>query len=336
MGPHPAAAYRPQQGCAVTADSAPIRLGRLLTLVPWLVRHDGVTIKEAAEHFGVSEQELEKDLWLLIVCGLPGYGPDQLVDIQFWDDGVIHVLDPLTLNRPLRLTADEATSLLVAMRVLAQIVPPSRALMSASERLAEVTMNRASVGLVPEVVIDAGTTADVLACVSTALMESRTLEITYAGATRDEVTRRVIEPAALESIDGRSTVLAFCRTAEAMRSFRVDRILAATLGERFEPDGPNRENYEGLAARSSDAFTCSLLLDAEVRWAVDVHGMTITREFPDGGVEASMVVHDPGWIVRLVMTLRGHAELIAPQELRPVIAAAASDGLRAMSGESHP
>jgi predicted DNA-binding transcriptional regulator YafY len=71
--------------------SAADRLSRLLALVPWLIAHDGVTIAECADHFGVTPEQLEVDLWLLVVCGLPGYGPDQLVDIDFWDDGRIHV-----------------------------------------------------------------------------------------------------------------------------------------------------------------------------------------------------------------------------------------------------
>jgi proteasome accessory factor C len=93
----------------------------MLSLVPWLTSHDGVTIDDAARHFDVSPEQLEKDLWLLIVCGLPGYGPDQLVDIDFWDDGRIHVIDPQTLDRPLRLGADEATSLLLGLRLLEQV-----------------------------------------------------------------------------------------------------------------------------------------------------------------------------------------------------------------------
>ncbi|MDP2013172.1 MAG: WYL domain-containing protein, partial [Actinomycetota bacterium] len=97
------------------------RLSRLMTMVPWLVAHDGVSIKEAAEHFGISVEQCEKDLWLLVVCGLPGHGPDQLVDIQFWDDGRIHVIDPQTLDRPLRLSGDEIMSLLVALRLLLQV-----------------------------------------------------------------------------------------------------------------------------------------------------------------------------------------------------------------------
>jgi proteasome accessory factor C len=93
----------------------------MLALVPWLAEHDGVTIAEAAEHFSISEKQLEDDLWLVIMCGIPGYMPDQLIDIDFWDDGRIRVIEPLTLARPMRLSAEEAVTLLIALRLMAQV-----------------------------------------------------------------------------------------------------------------------------------------------------------------------------------------------------------------------
>ena len=79
---------------AKQADTAATRLSRLLALVPWLTAHDGVTIDEAAAHFGVPADQLQADLWLLIVTGRPGHMPGDLVDIQFWDeDRRIRVLD---------------------------------------------------------------------------------------------------------------------------------------------------------------------------------------------------------------------------------------------------
>ena len=103
-------------------DTAASRLSRLLALVPWLTANPGVTVDEAAAHFDVSADQLEKDLFLLICTGRPGHFHDDLVDIQFWDeDRRITVLDPQSLDRPLRLSPDEAASLLVALRVLAQL-----------------------------------------------------------------------------------------------------------------------------------------------------------------------------------------------------------------------
>ena len=47
------------------------RLPRLLALVPYLLSRPGIRISEAAADFGVSEQQLRRDLELLWMCGLP-------------------------------------------------------------------------------------------------------------------------------------------------------------------------------------------------------------------------------------------------------------------------
>ena len=78
---------------ARVVETAGARLSRLLAVVPWLAANDGVSIAEAARHFGVTEKQLSDDLWLLICTGRPGHLHGDLVDIQFWDeDGSIHVL----------------------------------------------------------------------------------------------------------------------------------------------------------------------------------------------------------------------------------------------------
>lgn len=86
------------------------RLPRLLSLVPYLRAHPGVPVAEAAADFGVDERQLRKDLELLWMCGLPGYGPGDLVDLSFAGDTVDVVFDA-GLTRPLRLTTTEATEL---------------------------------------------------------------------------------------------------------------------------------------------------------------------------------------------------------------------------------
>jgi proteasome accessory factor C len=63
-------------------------------MVPWLQQHPGVSVQQAADHFGVPAADFERDLWLTICCGLPGHGPDQLIDIQFWDEDGAITTDP--------------------------------------------------------------------------------------------------------------------------------------------------------------------------------------------------------------------------------------------------
>ncbi|TMZ35411.1 protein pafC, partial [Klebsiella pneumoniae] len=62
------------------------RLPRLLTLVPYLLARPGVRIDEVARDFDVTPRQLRKDLELLWMCGLPGYGPGDLIDLSFDGD----------------------------------------------------------------------------------------------------------------------------------------------------------------------------------------------------------------------------------------------------------
>src|SRR5579884_972090 len=97
--------------------AAPARLPRLLALVPYLLARPGIPIEEAAADFGVPARQLRRDLELLWMCGLPGYGPGDLIDLSFEGETVTVTYDA-GMRRPLRLTAAEATALLVALRAL--------------------------------------------------------------------------------------------------------------------------------------------------------------------------------------------------------------------------
>ena len=314
--------------------SAQARLTRLLALVPWLVAHEGVTIGECADHFGVTEEVLQEDLWQLVVCGLPGYGPDQLVDIQFWDDddavrrdGVIRVLDPQTLDRPMRLTHQEALSLLVALRTLAQLpgLEDRDAIVSAAAKLEAAS---AGAEVEREVHVDVAVADDVRAAVDAALTDQRVLDVTYASATRDEVTDRVIQPIRLHSVDGIAYLEAFCRSAGAVRTFRLDRMLAATVGEPFDPAGGEAAGDQPPAPAGDAPRTATLRLEPAARWIVDVHRGALVLDDPATGTATVRVpLHSVDWGVRLVLSLRGAAVALDPPELVTAVAQSAAAAL---------
>src|SRR3954449_13826 len=97
-------------------------LPRLLALVPWLMAHPGIKIADAAREFEVTEAQLRKDLELLWMCGLPGYGPGDLIDID-WHGDRVTLSNAEEIARPLRLTAEEATALVTALRIMVSDIP---------------------------------------------------------------------------------------------------------------------------------------------------------------------------------------------------------------------
>lgn len=96
------------------------RLVRLLALPAWVAEHPGASFDEAAAHFGVGARTIEKDVYTLWVSGLPGGLPDALVDFDAddFESRRLRLTQPLGLDRPIRLSREEAVSLLLALRVL--------------------------------------------------------------------------------------------------------------------------------------------------------------------------------------------------------------------------
>ena len=292
------------------------RLSRLMTMVPWLVAHDGVSINVAADHFGITPEQCEKDLWLLVVCGLPGHMPDQLVDIQFWDNGRIHVVDPQTLDRPLRLSGDEVMALVVALRLLIQVPGPhDRAtLVALIERLEgslEVSLASASM------IIDSGVSDATTQMIEAAMGENRKLSIVYAAGTDDLVTNRIVLPHNVVTSGGHTYLEGYCERAQAIRTFRVDRIVTALLGEPM----PVPVNVESIDVHESRAV---VTLAASARWALDTYAFTNVQEESDGAIEAELAFRDPDWLVQVALSMRGSLVVRAPHEARIWVADAAA------------
>ena len=106
---------------AATAGAAKDQVGRLLRLVPYLHARDQVSLDEAARVIGVPPDQLDKDLRVLFLCGLPGGYPDDLIDVDLdalEGEGVIRISNADYLARPLRLTPTEASAIIVALRAL--------------------------------------------------------------------------------------------------------------------------------------------------------------------------------------------------------------------------
>src|SRR5437763_4268689 len=106
---------------AASQGGARDQVGRLLRLVPYLHGRDHVSLDDAAHALAVSPDQLDKDLRVLFMCGLPGGYPDDLIDVDLdalEGEGVIRVTNADYLARPLRLTPTEASAIIVALRAL--------------------------------------------------------------------------------------------------------------------------------------------------------------------------------------------------------------------------
>ncbi|MGA7131380.1 MAG: protein pafC, partial [Mycobacterium sp.] len=159
------------------------RLVRLLNMVPYFQANPRVTRAQAAADLGVSVKQLGEDLDQLWLCGLPGYGPGDLIDFEFTGD-TVEVTFSAGMDTPLQLTSPEATGLLVALRALADIpgvVDPeaARSAIAKIEAAAGAAGHGTDVAAVDE---QASAESQAAAAVRAAVRDSRALTIDYYAA----------------------------------------------------------------------------------------------------------------------------------------------------------
>jgi proteasome accessory factor C len=304
------------------------RVGRLLNLVPYLLARPGIAVAEAAADLGVSERQLREDLELLWVCGLPGYGPGDLIDMAFDGDRVTITYDA-GIDRPLRLTQDEALALIVALRLLAET--PGVGERDAIERaLAKLESAAGDYAAAPVAVRLAGN-AERLKEFRRAVQRRRALRMTYYTATRDETTERVVDPMRVLVVGGKTYLEAWCRRAEAVRMFRIDRIDAYT--ELDEPAAPPPQARltdvrDGVFHPTPDLPLVRLRVGRGARWITEYYPCEEVRRDEDRWLVALRVT-DLGWARRLVLGLGPDVTVVSPPELVAVVGGEARAALEA-------
>ena len=299
--------------------SATRRLPRLLALVPYLLSRPGIPIVDAAADFGVTPQQLRKDLELLWMCGLPGYGPGDLIDLSFDSDSITVTYDA-GMRRPLRLTASEATSLLVALRALAETpgVPDSDAVQRALTKVEHAVGQARPSGVVVGLGGQDATAPEVRDPVQRAATRHQALRIRYYTASRDAISERTVDPMRLLLIDGRSYLEAWCRSARGVRMFRLDRIDQARLLD--EPARPPSEAEPtdvsaGLFQPAPGQLVAELELSPEARWVAEYYQVDELVELDGARARVRMRYADQSWMTRLLLGLGGQVSVLSPQDL---------------------
>jgi proteasome accessory factor C len=308
------------------------RMTRLLALVPYLTaRPAGVAVAEAARDFGVTERQLRSDLELLWMCGLPGYGPGDLIDLSFEGDRV-RVTFTAGMVRPLRLTTDEAVALVVALRTLLEMpsLAEREAVSTALAKVSAVAGHAAD--RVTPVAVSVDASEEALAVVRDALERKRALHLHYYVPTRDERTERTVDPMRLLLVDGHWYLEAWCRRVEGVRLFRLDRIDdVAVLDEPAAPPPQAHErNVEnGIYQPEPGSPAVRLRLSRSARWVADYYPVDSVAavDEPPGGLAVTVRTADLAWARRLVASLGGEAVVDQPAALAAEIAADARAAL---------
>lgn len=308
-------------------NSAGDRLARLLNLVPYLLARPGIQIAEAAADLGVTREQLRDDLELLWVCGVPGYGPGDLIDMSFDGDRVTVTYDA-GIDRPLRLTPDEATALVVALRMLLET--PGVSDRAAIERALRKIEQAALLDHAPPVAVRLPGDDDRLATLRAMVSREHALMISYYSAARDVTSERIVDPMRLLAVSGRSYLEAWCRQAQGVRMFRVDRI--DSLVELDEPSAPppgvmGADLSEGVFQPDPDAQLITLRVGRGSRWITEYYPCESVVRVPGDEWQVRMRVNDLDWARRFVLGLGPGVTVVEPAHLAETVRESALSAL---------
>jgi proteasome accessory factor C len=299
---------------------------RLLAMVPWLAANDGPTVAEVCERFDISKAELQRDLELLTMyVGVPPYGPERLFHVTIEGGRVFAHLTP-ALDRPLRLTPDEAVALVVAGQALAD-VPGAEEEGALARALKKVA---AMLGVEPAeaVDVDLGTrAAPALGTLREAVATRRRVEIEHLGLGTAERTVRVVDPWHVVHEAGAWYLLGHDHLRDERRTFRVDRIVAARLlDERATPAPPDAGRPTFAPADTDPRVT--LELSPAAGWVVETYPVEAVEVAGDGTLRVTMAVGSVGFLESLLVRLGPEATVVdGPDELRRAGAEAARRAL---------
>lgn len=261
------------------------RLARLIDLVPYISEHQGVAISELAIKFGVSNDEIEKDLWLLYMCGLPGQTPLELMEFEF-EDGFVTVRNADELKKPRSLTQTEIAALIVGLDLLS--VHGNEVSVNLKVKLSNLLATK----------IAYQPSRDDLWSnqITDSIQRNALLRIVYNGKERDVVPLEIYK----EGTD--SYLRAYCKVASDRRTFKLSRISNLMVLDKFE-----------LAPNEVPAETSPLSTQIRTH-----HSARRVRESLGGTSEIQYFSNE--WLVSQVMALGGAVELL-DQHLRAQILA---------------
>ncbi|KGF03769.1 MAG: WYL domain-containing protein [Actinomyces urogenitalis] len=315
--------------------SAADRLLRLLALPAWVAARPGVTVREAAEHFEVSEETIIRDVEALWVSGPRDAMPDELVDFDALEleEGRLRLTTSLGLDTPLRLTSQEALALQLSLRVLADLLQGDPQAASQVERAEQTLAGLLGHGRM-EQAGGAQEAPQALAVVRRALALRGRLRIVYVDAA-DRRSQREVDPAQLESDGSHLYLRAWCLSTRAERSFRLDRVLEAEVldtpatAHRLARSPRARAAQRKREKANTDRPRATLHLDRRARWLTEqVPCESVTQE-EDGTLTAVVLGRDEQWLVSLILSCGRDLLGVQPPGLAAQAARAARSALGA-------
>ena len=287
--------------------SAPLeRTARLLDLVPYINTHQGIALKDLAAVFEVSNAQMVNDLTTLWMCGLPGYTPLELMDLDF-ESGFVNISNAPTLAKPRSVTFDEGVALILGLDLLRASIPTDRSdllekIDSLSARLSSIINLNSTFSVIAPI------NQGVSAAIDEALASRSSLEIEYHSMYRDEITQRTIFPIEIIQVEGQQYLSSYCYSATDFRQFKLDRIQKAIVTQESKTIPEDATDTQRINSRLKVLKPTREIAER------------FSRQDLKAGSEFDFQTYSQQWLERSILSSGDGVALLTPPEIRASIA----------------
>ena len=305
-----------------------IVVARLLALVQWVKTHPGQSFDSLASHFGVSSQQIRKDIDSLSLAGAD-HVPCQGLDFDFADlrEGKVTLSNAGGLANQLYL--DELDREVLAFALAALEAGPWQSYARQLNQLLQLSPNTPGAAEL-ETAASAETKnlagpmntalSQVFATVLEALMTGRALKLSYVDAAGLS-SQRNVDPWWLVSDGARLTLVGYCHGARAKRRFRLERISALSLGGQVRKGAPepNTSADKRRRARGQSwgrtAKTAILRIRPSGIWLTQVASPKQVIYNQDGTITVEIIGRSQAWLESVVLRASGELVAVEPATL---------------------
>lgn len=304
------------------ADNAAQRALRTMDLVPYILEHPGVSTEDLAVKFSVTQKQIEKDLQLIFLCGLPGYTPYELIDLTF-EDGVVSIIEPQVLTKPRNFSSNEMVVIKLGLEILREInVNEPDKLDKISTLLQKVhsQTDQDSILLAKEI-----STSPYYSVINTAISQRRQISIEYQSVSKDQLTTRLIVPYNVSMLNGNLYLSAYDMDRQSDRVFKLDLISKCVIGEPTELD---------LTKKTSIDQIVELMVDVKLTNFIERNtSIIVDQRLTSDGIKVTLKVNNLEWISRAVMSYAPNIKVISPAALSEMIEQRVKNLLNAYSSQ---
>ena len=279
----------------------------LIEMLPWMVANNGASLNEVATQFEITDKYALELISQLVVTG-PSQDGGGLVDIDFEDADSIYVSDAKSLDRPIKFTSLEATTLLGGLHYLEQF--PS---LASSEIVAGLTTKIQSLLPSLESPISVMTTpiaSAVYEVLAASIADKLAVQISYGALSKEDLSDRLVDPVQMYVRDDFTYLQAWCRRSQAWRNFRLDRIIAAVATN--EPlDIPD----DIVETQEPREYLAVIELDKAYYGQLDQVDIVTFKEYMWHAVEVQLKVYSRDWLISMILASGGRMRAIGPPDL---------------------